>query len=114
MGGGRLFVAVPNIDSQAFRWFGQAWYGLDLPRHLTHFSPVTLQVMIERAGFQVVKVRMVRHSSWLRASARLTRRFPFKPRWRRFMTNKSLSQLATWYGYWTRQSDCMMVEALKN
>src|SRR5260370_25639395 len=77
--GGKLVVAVPNIDSQAFRWFGPAWYGLDVPRHLTHFSPVTLQVMMERAGFLVRSVRMVRHSRWLRASARLPRRFPFNP-----------------------------------
>ena len=111
--GGRLVVAVPNIDSQAFRWFGPAWYGLDLPRHLTHFSPITLQVMMERAGFQVQSLCMVRHSNWLRASARLTRRFPFKPHWRRWLTNKAISRLATWYGYWTRQSDCIMATAEK-
>ena len=51
--GGRLYVAVPNIDSLPFRWFGSAWYGLDLPRHLTHFSPWTLQLMLERAGFTI-------------------------------------------------------------
>src|SRR5260221_105975 len=50
--GGRLVVAVPNIDSLPFRWFGNAWYGLDLPRHLTHFAPRTLQMMLERAGFR--------------------------------------------------------------
>jgi SAM-dependent methyltransferase len=111
--GGKLVVAVPNIDSQAFRWFGPAWYGLDLPRHLTHFSPVTLQVMMERAGFQVRSVRMVRHSSWLRASARLTHRFPFKPYWRRWLIYKAMSRLATWYSYCTRQSDCIMATAEK-
>jgi len=111
---GRLFVAVPNIDSQAFRWFGPAWYGLDLPRHLTHFSPVTLQVMIERAGFQVLSVRMVRHSSWLRASARLTCRFPSKARWRRLLVNRFVSRLAAWYSYWMGQSDCIVVEAVKS
>lgn len=108
---GKLVVAVPNIDSQAFRWFGPAWYGLDVPRHLTHFSPITLQVMLERAGFRVRNVRMVRHSSWLRASARLTRRFPFKPYWRRCLTSKAISRMASWYGYWTRQSDCIMATA---
>ena len=33
--GGKLFVAVPNIDSRPFRRYGPDWYGLDLPRHLT-------------------------------------------------------------------------------
>jgi 2-polyprenyl-3-methyl-5-hydroxy-6-metoxy-1,4-benzoquinol methylase len=112
--GGKLYVAVPNIDSLPFRWFGPAWYGLDLPRHLTHFSPVTLQVMMERAGFRVRKVRMIRHSSWLRASAQFTRRFPLKPYWRRWFVAKSASRLATWYSYWTRQSDCILVQAVKD
>src|SRR5262249_34256030 len=40
--GGRLLVAVPNIASWPFRWFGRDWFGLDLPRHLTHFEPETL------------------------------------------------------------------------
>ena len=111
--GGKLFVSVPNIDSLPFRWFGPAWYGLDLPRHLTHFTPVTLQVMVKRAGFRVRKVRMIRRSSWLRASARLTRRFPLKARWRRWLTNKPASRLVTWYSFWTRQSDCILLQAVK-
>src|SRR5438552_578873 len=69
--GGQLFRAVPNIDSLPFRWFGSAWYGLDLPRHLTHFAPWTLHLMLERAGFRVGQIQMVRHSQWLRSSARL-------------------------------------------
>ena len=40
--GGKLVVAVPNIDSLPFRWFGRHWFGLDLPRHLTHFTPASL------------------------------------------------------------------------
>jgi SAM-dependent methyltransferase len=112
--GGRLLVTTPNIDSQAFRWFGPAWYGLDLPRHLTHFSLVTLPVMLERAGFQMRGVKMVRHSSWLRASARLTSRFPFRPHWRRWLNNKTVSRLAAWYEYLTRQSDCIMAMAEKS
>src|SRR5262249_43958686 len=63
--GGRLFIAVPNIDSLPFRWFGATWYGLDLPRHLTHFAPWTLQLMLERSGFRVGPIRMVRHSDCL-------------------------------------------------
>jgi 2-polyprenyl-3-methyl-5-hydroxy-6-metoxy-1,4-benzoquinol methylase len=111
--GGRVVVAVPNIDSHVFRWFGPAWYGLDLPRHLTHFSPITLQVMVEKAGFRVQGLRMVRHSSWLRASASLTSRFPFKPHWRRWLKSKAVSRLAAWYGYWTHQSDCIMATGVK-
>jgi 2-polyprenyl-3-methyl-5-hydroxy-6-metoxy-1,4-benzoquinol methylase len=72
--GGKVLVAVPNIQSAPFRWFGPAWYGLDLPRHLTHFTPATLRKMLERTGFEVEAVQMLRHSHWLRQSAELASR----------------------------------------
>jgi SAM-dependent methyltransferase len=111
--GGKLLVIVPNIDSLAFRWFGPAWYGLDLPRHLTHFTPITLPVMMEQAGFRVGPVRMVRHSHWLRCSAQLAIRHYARPSWRRWLVSKPLSRLATWYGFLTHQADCIMVTGMK-
>jgi SAM-dependent methyltransferase len=107
--GGRLLVAVPNIDSLPFRWFGPAWYALDLPRHLTHFTPRTLTSMLLRAGFRPGPVRLVRHSDWLRASARLAGRLTPDARWPRWLATKPLSRLATWYSYLRQQCDCMMV-----
>ena len=111
---GRLIVAVPNIDSLPYRWFGPSWSGLDLPRHLTHFSPWTLQLMLERAGFCAGPVRMVRHCEWLRTSARLCLQNRRGPHWYRWLLNKPAAILATWYGAATQQSDCMLVHATKN
>jgi SAM-dependent methyltransferase len=111
--GGKLLVAVPNIDSLPFRWFGSAWNGLDLPRHLTHFAPWTLQLMLERAGFHVGPIRMVRHSDWLRKSAKLASDRLRLWHWQRWLTAKPLSRLATWYCYLAQQSDCLMVTALR-
>ncbi|HXG12785.1 MAG TPA: class I SAM-dependent methyltransferase [Gemmataceae bacterium] len=109
--GGRLVVAVPNIDSLAFRWFGPAWYGLDLPRHLTHFAPWTLQLMLERAGFRVGPIRMVRRSGWMRWSARLAGQNAPTPRWYRWLRTRPVSRLAAWYTCLSRQSDCMVATA---
>jgi SAM-dependent methyltransferase len=109
--GGKLLVAVPNIASLPFRWFGAAWYGLDLPRHLTHFAPWTLHLMLENVGFNVGPIRMVRHSHWLRVSAKLSARRGGGPRWHRLLALKPPSRLATWYSYVTAQSDCMIVTA---
>jgi hypothetical protein len=111
--GGKLIVTVPNIDSLAFRWFGSAWNGLDLPRHLVHFTPATLRLMLERAGWRAGRVAMVRRGGWVRDSARLaSRHFPHhQSRWSRSLRDKTLSRLASWYGYWTRQADCLMVTA---
>ena len=111
--GGQLVIAVPNIDSAPFRWFGRAWYGLDLPRHLTHFTPATLHLMLERAGFRPNPVRMVRHSDWMRQSAKLARRYRQGPPWRRWLTAKPAARLASWYTYVTRQTDCLLVTATR-
>jgi SAM-dependent methyltransferase len=112
--GGTLIVAVPNIDSLAFRWFGSAWSGLDLPRHLVHFTPETLRLMLGRAGFEARRVCMARRGGWLRASARLaTHHFPHQTRWFRWLQRKSMSNFASWFGYWTGQADCLMVTATR-
>jgi len=52
--GGLLIIEVPNADGLGARLFGRAWSGLELPRHLSHFSPATLRRAVERAGGRVV------------------------------------------------------------
>src|SRR5262249_37635696 len=102
--GGKLVVAVPNIDSLAYRWFGADWFGLDLPRHLTRFTPMTLSLMLERTGFRLSALRMIRHSSWLCSSATLAVRRKQGPYWRRWLTSRSAARLATLYSHLTRQT----------
>ncbi|HEV3256244.1 MAG TPA: class I SAM-dependent methyltransferase [Gemmataceae bacterium] len=108
---GKLLVAVPNLDSLPFRWFAQAWVGLDLPRHLTHFTPGTLYRMLRRAGFKVGPVRMVRHSNWLRSSAAVAERLLRRPRWHCWLKAGLPSRLATWYSFLTGRADCLQVIA---
>jgi 2-polyprenyl-3-methyl-5-hydroxy-6-metoxy-1,4-benzoquinol methylase len=71
---GQLIVAVPNFAGFPQRWFGANWYGLDLPRHLTHFTPATLRQMLEASGFEVLDMRHPRHADWLRSSALLAKK----------------------------------------
>jgi SAM-dependent methyltransferase len=105
MPGGGLLVTVPNIAGASFRWFGSAWFGLDLPRHLTHFTPVTLYRMMHRAGFQVGPLRMVRHPGWIRRSAALA-----AVSWRNSLLRTRFGAgLAAWYAYWTYQADCLLI-----
>ena len=111
--GGRLLVSVPNIESGPFRWFGSAWFALELPRHLTHFSSGTLRRMVKLAGFRVGGVRMVRHSSWLQSSARLARRQGRGTRWLGWLRFRPVCRLAAWYCVLTQQSDCIVLEATK-
>jgi len=111
--GGMLVVSVPNIDSLPFRWFGTAWFGLDLPRHLTHFTPPTLRLMLEKAGFRVQSLRLVRHSDWLRSSAELASQLGRGAPWQGWLRTRAGSNLAAWYSYLTRQADCIQITAIK-
>jgi SAM-dependent methyltransferase len=53
----RLTLAVPNAASALFRLFRGAWYDLDVPRHLFHFTPATLKALLHAAGWEVESVR---------------------------------------------------------
>ena len=55
--GGMFVAAVPNIDGLSSRLTGERWWGLDVPRHQIHYTPVTLRRSLEAAGFRVVHIR---------------------------------------------------------
>jgi SAM-dependent methyltransferase len=54
--GGILYLILPNIDSWEACIFGSYWYGLELPRHLFHFSPSSLERAIEAVHLRTVKL----------------------------------------------------------
>ena len=54
--GGIVITQLPNIRSWEARLFGTYWYGLELPRHLSHFSPESLRHLMKDLGFQEVSV----------------------------------------------------------
>jgi len=66
--GGLLLVAVPMADSLSARLFGSAWYGFEMPRHLTHFTRATLVRHLEAAGLRVERVHPVRRPNFIRTS----------------------------------------------
>ncbi len=109
--GGKLIVATPNIRSLPYRLFGSSWFGLDLPRHLTHFEPDTLRAMLDTAGFRTGPVRQMRHSDWLRSSARLALRRNVGGLLSCALYLKPMSRLAAWACYAVGQADCILCVA---
>lgn len=55
--GGRLVVSLPNIASAEAKLFGRRWKGLDVPRHLQHFSEPVLERFLCEAGFVIESKR---------------------------------------------------------
>ena len=53
--GGYLVVEVPNFGSWYARLFRGAWFFLDVPRHLYHFTPHTLGRLVDAAGFRIAR-----------------------------------------------------------
>ncbi len=69
--GGRLILAVPNFGSLQSQRTGNDWFHLDLPRHLYHFTPETLQRLLACNEFHYESVRhmaMLQNSfGWLQS-----------------------------------------------
>jgi len=51
---GKLFIAVPNYTSYDASSYGSNWAGYDVPRHLYHFTPPTIQWLMRDLGLQIV------------------------------------------------------------
>ena len=46
-------MSLPNFAGWQARHFGADWYALSLPHHLFHFTPETLQRLLETCGFRL-------------------------------------------------------------
>lgn len=58
---GLLFIAVPNYTSYDAKHYQADWAAYDVPRHLHHFSPASMQILAQQFGFAIVK----RKAMWL-------------------------------------------------
>ncbi len=54
---GILIIAVPNYTSADAQHYGANWAAYDVPRHLWHFSPATLEQMTAKAGFELLETQ---------------------------------------------------------
>lgn len=55
--GGILCGEVPNWDSLWRRRFPRHWQGLQIPRHMTFFTPDSLRRMLVATGFEDARIR---------------------------------------------------------
>jgi 2-polyprenyl-3-methyl-5-hydroxy-6-metoxy-1,4-benzoquinol methylase len=69
--GGLLMLEVPNVDSVMFSLLGRNWPHLDPDVHVNQFTPSTLTLLLERAGFTAVRTATVSHTTYLTPLERL-------------------------------------------
>lgn len=55
--GGRLFIAVPNFEGLDSRFGRGKWFHLDLPRHVFHYGPESLERTLRAAGLRALEKR---------------------------------------------------------
>jgi len=52
---GKLFIAVPNFRSFDAQFYQKHWAAYDVPRHLWHFSPESIQALFNSFGMKIEK-----------------------------------------------------------
>jgi 2-polyprenyl-3-methyl-5-hydroxy-6-metoxy-1,4-benzoquinol methylase len=54
--GGLLVIETQDIDSRFARALGPKWHHYKHEEHIYHFTPATIQTLLEQAGFRVAKL----------------------------------------------------------
>lgn len=62
--GGKLLIAVPNYTSADAEHYGGFWAAWDVPRHLYHFSPLSVDMLMKSHGFSASGIRPMWYDSF--------------------------------------------------
>ena len=54
--GGIVYIKVPNSASIEARIFQKYWHGRDIPRHLWHFTPDGISLLLSEIGYKDVQI----------------------------------------------------------
>ena len=54
---GRLIIAVPNYTSYDAQFYKKYWAAYDVPRHLYHFSPESIRVLLKQFDLQLMQTK---------------------------------------------------------
>lgn len=61
---GKLIIAVPNYTSKDAAIYQEFWAAYDVPRHLYHFSPKSVQVLMDKHGLKLLKHKPMWYDSF--------------------------------------------------
>lgn len=61
---GKMLIAVPNYTSLDAKIYQQYWAAYDVPRHLYHFSPRSVQMLMEKHGLKIIQYKPMWYDSF--------------------------------------------------
>lgn len=61
---GKLFIAVPNMNSYDARYYKEYWAAYDVPRHLYHFTQNDISRLLMDFGFDLKKVIPMKYDAY--------------------------------------------------
>ena len=61
---GRIFIAVPNYTSLDAAIYKEAWAAYDVPRHLYHFSPRSMDLLMKKHDLKILAYKPMWYDSF--------------------------------------------------
>lgn len=61
---GVFIVAVPNCDSYDADYYKEFWAAYDVPRHLYHFTPKTIETLMSKFNFKIENILPMKFDSY--------------------------------------------------
>ena len=52
---GHLIIAVPNLNAAEISYFNENWAPYDAPRHLYHFNLNSINNLLNKYGFKIIR-----------------------------------------------------------
>lgn len=61
---GKMLIAVPNLQANEALHYDKFWAAYDVPRHLYHFTPKTMQFLLKQIGLQVREILQMPYDAY--------------------------------------------------
>ncbi len=88
---GMIILGVPNFSSLESRITKSGWFGLEIPRHLFHFSPKAIKKAALVSGLDMIGIHFSRNGFFVKSF--VDERLPNKTRFDRLVRKKNVRRL---------------------
>jgi len=58
---GQIEITLPNLNAWTFKLFHEYWFPLEIPRHLFHHTPKSIELLVKQHGLQIKELNIWSH-----------------------------------------------------